>query len=256
MNTKKLFVLFGIIILIIPIIFLYSTESNVQKEEKFVGCIYKFLGNVEVFCPEKKTWEKVKKYIPIKEGNKIKTGKNAYCDIVMQDGSTIRLSENTEIDITTLKLTTNKEQNYKFRVNFGKILGLMGKLKSKESSISINTPTAVMAIRGTDFSVITSSESTNIGLFEGELNIKTETEEEVVLKPDMEALIEKDKKTTVQDRLSKVMEKEKERWQKVKKYVEEIRKKIQERENYLQERLKIQKSKLKDWEKRREEKLK
>jgi hypothetical protein len=256
MGIKKLSIFFFITLLIFPItIFLLGSKSYAQKEESFVGCIYKFSGNVEVFYPEKNTWEKVKKYISIKEGNKIRTGKNAFCDIVMQDGSTIRLSEKTEIDITSLKLT-NKNQNYKFKINFGKILGLMGKLNSKESSIAINTPTAVMAIRGTDFSVITSTEETNIGLFEGEVNIKTETEEEITLKPDMEALIQKGKKANVQERLSKVMEKEKERWKKVKEYVEGIRKKIQERESYLQERLQEQKSKIEEWEKRREEKLK
>jgi len=243
------------LILLLFISVIIAIKSNAQKEESFVGCIYKFSGNVEVFSPEKNTWEKVKKYISIKEGNKIRTGKNAFCDIVMQDGSTIRLSENTEIDITTLKLT-NKNQNYKFKINIGKILGLMGKLNSKESSINIHTPTAVMAIRGTDFSVITSTEETNIGLFEGEVNIKTETEEEITLKPDMEALIQKGKKSNVQDRLSKVMEKEKERWQKVKEYVEGIRKKMQERESYLHERLQEQKSKIEEWEKRKEEKLK
>ncbi|MFN3966611.1 MAG: FecR domain-containing protein [Endomicrobiia bacterium] len=249
MSIKKFFIP-------VAVIFLFSNMLKTQqKEEDFVGCIYKFSGNVEIFCPEKNAWEKVKKYISIKEGNKIKTGKNAFCDIVMQDGSTIRLSENTEIDIITLKIK-NKDQNYKFKIKFGKILGLMGKLNSTNSSINIQTPTAVMAIRGTDFSIITSSESTHLGLFEGELNIKTETEEEIILKPDMEALIEEGKKATVHDRLSRIMEKEKERWQKVKEYVEEIRQKMQERESYLQERLKIQKSKLDDWEKRREEKLK
>ncbi|MFH2069672.1 MAG: FecR family protein [Elusimicrobiota bacterium] len=259
-----------------------------SAKKYYTACIYKSSGRVEVYDTTSKTWMAATKYMPIEQGNRVKTFKGASCDVVMNDGSTLRISENTDVDFSVLSYK-NKKQKYKINITAGKILGLLGKIQTSGSYIKLKTPTAVMAVRGTDFSIVVSSEKTNVGLFEGALAVKpadedeTESEtgedaqepvpqmdvstqpapvkqeeipgNEVLLEPGKEVVVERGHPPLVEERLSRFMEKEKERWLAVREYVEGIRKRLQERESYLQERIQSQKSSLEKWEQRRQEKL-
>ncbi|MDI6640698.1 MAG: FecR domain-containing protein [Elusimicrobiota bacterium] len=241
---------------------------QIFSEGTYIACIYKLSGKVEIYSSVDGKWKKAYQYAPVNEKDKIRTYRSAYCDIVMQDGSAIRLNENTEIDIKSLQLI-NKKQKYKFDIKSGKILGLLGKRTTKDSSMKVYTPTAVIAVRGTDFALNVTSNITNVGLFEGELSLTTRAEgmreeeevevmpeDEVILTQGREAVIEKDRKPKVEERLSKFMEKEKQRWLKVKEYIEGVRKKLQERETYLQDCIKRQEERLKKLETEQEERLK
>ncbi|MBN1621200.1 MAG: FecR domain-containing protein [Endomicrobiales bacterium] len=252
LNFTKLFLL----TFLFPFLFAGIVASG---DDYHVGCIDDMRGDVQIYKASRKLWIPAKKLIPVEEKDVIKTGRLSKCTLLFDDGTAMQLGENSKLELETLKLKKEKElkiQTYEMKINFGTLISLFNRKKVKGAKFKVQTPTAVMAIRGTDFAVKVDGNKTNVGLFEGELAVSNIDGEEVVLTPDQEADVEKGKKPVKHDYLSRVMEKEKRRYQKLKDYVEKVRMKLEERDNYLQDRIKARDKKLEDFHKRREEKLK
>ncbi|GAB4029180.1 MAG: hypothetical protein Fur0012_03140 [Elusimicrobiota bacterium] len=202
----------------------------------------KIKGKVEIFDSSANP-RKALIQSPLYEGYLIRTGSGAECEIVFKDKSVIFVSENTELKIEKAALEKDKRD---FSLDFlrGKILFFVQKMVN--SAYRIKTPTAVCAVRGTDFSVIASSDSALVGLFEGKMEIeKGKTVRE--LNPGAEAEIKGD--IAVRDRLSHIMQKEKIRAEKLKKYVENVRLKMEKRDKKIKERDEKIKSKMREMQK-------
>ncbi|PIS46727.1 MAG: hypothetical protein COT17_07085 [Elusimicrobia bacterium CG08_land_8_20_14_0_20_51_18] len=175
----------------------------------------------------------VKKVKTLREGCTVKTGPRSECEVLFKDGSLIFLSENTGLKIEKAKLT-EEEQDYGFNFFKGKVLFFVNKAKRKFHSYKVRTPTAVCAVRGTDFSIIASSESSRIGLFEGAMNVEKDGESRE-LQPGHEAVVARE--IAVADRLSSIMNKEKKRADKLRKYVEGVRAKVEKRAEFIEKKL-------------------
>jgi hypothetical protein len=248
----------------------------------YVACIYDFGGSVRIFKASKTEWKVAFKYMPLEEKDTIKTAAVSFCEIVLDDGSMIKLAENTELVLKQLKYELQK-QKYRFGLNRGKVLGSVNKIKTAGASVTFKTPTSVAAVRGTELAVIVSSGVTDIGLFDGKLAVSAADEEdeaeeeaaflapttayetpapaqaakkEIMLEPNKEVSIGIKEEPVVKDYLSSVMEKEKRRCERLKEVAEKVREKLKARGDYLQQKISEQQEKLKDWDLKREEKLK
>jgi len=120
---------------------------------------------------------------------------------------------------------------------------MAARLKHKASKFEVRTPSAVCAVRGTDFTIDLASAAAEIGLFEGQLA----GSEAVVSGPGAEA--------AVSAHFSGLMQAEQRRYLKLKKRAEDLRRKLETRENFIDDFVRIQQQKLQDFDNRRREKL-
>lgn len=219
------------------------------------GCVYDLKGPVEILKSGQKTWEPATKGRPVAEGDAVKTGAGAWCEILFREGSFIKLEENSEAAAESLKVSS-EERAFSFSFLKGKALWMAAKLKGKLlSRFSVRTPSMVCAVRGTDFSMIVStSGQTTLGLFDGKVAVTGGAAEKELLSggeasADAAGL-------TVQGRLSKLMKAEERRYSKVKNRVENLRKRLAERDAFIDDYISRQQKKLSDFDARRKEKLK
>jgi hypothetical protein len=84
------------------------------------------------------------------EGDMAKTLDGGKLDIQFPDGSTVRISPNTEINVTQLNMGPNNSTNAKIALGPGKLFVKVEKSK-KEDNFSVSTPSAVAGVRGTSF---------------------------------------------------------------------------------------------------------
>ncbi|MDO8805436.1 MAG: FecR family protein [Elusimicrobiota bacterium] len=219
------------------------------------GCVYDLSGPVEVMKAGQENWQPALKGRPIAEGDKIKTGAKAWCEIFFKDGTFIKLEEGSEAAAEALKATA-EVRFFSFSFLKGKALWMVAKLKGKAASkFSVRTPTVVCAVRGTDFSMIVSTAGqTTIGLFDGNVALSGGNTEKELLSGG-EATADTGG-LSVQAGLSKQMKTEEKRYSKVKDRIERLRKRLQERDDFIDDYINRQQKKLSDFDARRAEKLK
>lgn len=98
----------------------------------------------------------------LKEGDVIETGKNAKVGVLMNDGSSFHVFQNTQLEIKPA--STYYESKGVISANFVR--------KSEKSSWSIKTPVVTAGVRGTSFTVEASAKDTRIVLFKGKVIVK------------------------------------------------------------------------------------
>ncbi|MBI4801165.1 MAG: FecR domain-containing protein [Elusimicrobia bacterium] len=217
------------------------------------ACVYEYKGPVLLLEPGSAVWQTLAKPAPLKEGSRVKTGAKGFCKILAGDGTLIDLDSNSETVVETLKLEKDG-RNYVFNLIKGKIMWLIPKLKEKISRLEVKTPRAVCAVRGTSFTIVVSSDISNIGLFEGALDV-TAAGKETSLNPGKEALVGADAEVKVSGRFSKFMQAEQRRYVKLQKYADTLRRKLAAREGYIDDFLNEQDKKLRAREKRIKDRL-
>ena len=189
-----------------------STESNLekpqqstkqiatQKEENRIQPVYAKIvmkiGKVKVYKAKSGKMEPAFVGLKLEEADKLIVGKNSQAVIKTDTGSIIKLKENTEFSLNTLRKVDGKEQN-SFAMKIGKAILKPRKLKKGES-FEVQTPSAVAGVRGTVFSVeTTKSKDTKVAVYKGKVVLKNRIPEDIA---------QKDKE--IAEKLSKILEKE------------------------------------------------
>ena len=218
------------------------------------GCVYDLKGDAAILKAGQAAWSAARKGQPVAEGDRLKTGPQAWCEILFKDGTFIKLEEDSETAAEALKATA-AERIFAFSFLKGKALWMAAKLKGKMTSkFSVRTPSAVCAVRGTDFSILVStSGQTSIGLFEGKVAVSGPAEEKELLAGG-EASVDAGG-VAVQARMSRLMKAEERRYAKLKGRVESLRKRLAERDTFIDDYIGRQNKALSDFENRRKEKL-
>ena len=221
------------------------------------GCVYDLNGSVMVMKAGTQDWASASKGLPVAEGDRFRTGANAWCEIFFKDGTYVKMEADSETVAEELK-STAAGRSFSFSFLKGKALWMAARLKWKAASrFSVRTPSAVCAVRGTDFTMIVStSGETSVGLFEGKVAVSSGTAESggQDLLAGGEASVGGGH-IAVQRRLSALMKAEQRRYERVKGRVEQLRVRLAERETFIDEYVSRQQKTLSDFEKRRSEKL-
>jgi len=219
------------------------------------GCVYEYSGTAQVLRPGGDSWQPAGKGLPLGEGDRIRTGEKGWCEILFRDGTFLKLDAGSETLLEELKLAPDG-RSASFNLLRGKTLWMAAKLKAAfVSKFSVRTPSAVCAVRGTDFSLIVSSAgATTLGLFEGKVAFSAGDGREKEILSGSEAAADGGR-VAVQERLSRVMQAEKRRYEKLKGRVERLRERLAERDDFIDEYIKRQRKTLNDFEEKRAEKL-
>jgi hypothetical protein len=116
-------------------------------------------GQVEVQRKGEAQWSPVAIGAKLAEGDNIRAWAGASARMDLPDGSTIFLAENSRIVIGKLDFDQqNQAREALFYLAVGKVRAVVSQtalrlVKARQSNFSITTPTAVAAVRGTDFEV-------------------------------------------------------------------------------------------------------
>lgn len=103
-------------------------------------------------------------------GDRIVTGANGHVTLELEDGSYIVVSENTTLEIERY---WGSDLRNLVRVFLGKVRFHIQRLGGRPNPYRIHTPTALIAVRGTDFEVQVDGEadSTEVRTFEGRVTV-------------------------------------------------------------------------------------
>ena len=125
------------------------TKSPVDDWQGFVDL---HIIKADVFLKQgNSNYQMVEEDIILLEGDTVKTDGQGEAEISFADGSVLRLSPKTEIQINQASLKSLWEQNVNVSVNYGKIWFRIIKIFDDGSSWEVETPTVVATVRGTAF---------------------------------------------------------------------------------------------------------
>ena len=254
---------FQFVIFLLLLWFLVPSSEVVygKEDEKFYATIVEFDGEVFLQKPEEAIWLPVEKEIPIEEGDLIRTGATAYAEILLDDGSQVRIEENTEVTLKELYADTEKDIVVStISLWFGRLFMNIKKFTHSESRFDVKTPTMVAGVRGTDFIVeTTNSEQTDVGVFDGVVAVggldsegKFIKESEILLTKGHQTKVMKHKRPATSIKLKPKMLAYEKRMKILKKKAPD---RLRILKNIKENRLKAHKKVIKKWEKIKREKL-
>ena len=126
------------------------------EERKRIAAVVDTNGKVEV-RNQQGEWIAAKKGMVLQEGDVIRTNANSFA-VLNVDGlaetATVEVKEKSQLKL--IELIENKEkdtQNTFLDLALGEILIKAKKLHSEKSSFEVKTPTSVVGVRGTTFSI-------------------------------------------------------------------------------------------------------
>lgn len=136
----------------------------------------KFLiGKVEIMANGKTDWKRARMRQEVNSGDRIRTSLNSRIEIKMPDGSVIKINENTTFDVKEIKVASrDKEDSMSFTLWAGNIWAKFRKVVSNRQKRTIESPSAVVAIRGTTLDMnVDMSQNTLVRVFEGRVSVKS-----------------------------------------------------------------------------------
>ncbi len=192
----------------------------------YYGQIGVIRGVVEVLPAGSKDWKPAVEAMPVRQGDRIKTGERASCCLELDDGSVISIGAGTETAVDSLEATSEKHDSV-ISMYLGKIIANIA--KTKNTKMQLRTPTAVVAVRGTEFAADAAKDSTEVGVFSGQVDVKNAdvaVPGEVTLKPDEETSVPAAAAPERPKYLSDLMKKNKERNSELRNRVKALREKF------------------------------
>ncbi len=138
----------------------------------FLGCFLSFSqaeavltaqsisGTVEVLLAGEQTWKPLTAAMKLETGDQIRTGRNSAVDLWFEDGSVLNLSEETQLAISQLEISTaQKSRVARFKLWWGTVTAKVTKLAFTENVCEVETDTVVAGVK---FSEMTVSHPQNV----------------------------------------------------------------------------------------------
>jgi len=105
-------------------------------------------GTVMVKTINGDEWSKITGEMPLDPNDMVKTSGDGLAEIYLDDKGAIYLGRNTELEITDLEL-----EDTIFSLNVGSLVAKVKHFLNEKNKLQVRTPSAVCAIRGTEFAV-------------------------------------------------------------------------------------------------------
>ena len=136
-------------------------------------------GKVEVQRSGTNVWVLAKMNMSLYAADQVRTGKNGMAEILLDDGSFLRLKPNSMLEIIELAQEDKaKAKKSVFGLSIGKLWSKVQKIQDAESKFEVRTPTAVAGVRGTELSVFVDRDfSTRVSVFAGSVEVRAIREE-------------------------------------------------------------------------------
>ncbi|MBN1813197.1 MAG: FecR domain-containing protein [Anaerolineae bacterium] len=152
------------------------TQSRPETRVSQVATLGQVDGPVNISLAGSDTWQLASAGDPVKAGDRIATGPLASVTLTFFDGSTTALEAETKL--TIVQLNTRRDGSSKVIVlhqEVGQTYSRVQPLLDPDARFEIKTPTAVMAVRGTEFALdVDSDGATHVAVVEGAVDVTAE----------------------------------------------------------------------------------
>lgn len=105
-------------------------------------------GSVMVKTVEKDEWSKIEGVMPLDPNDMVKTAADGVAEIYLDNKGAIAVGRNTELEISSLD-----QEDAVITLSFGSIAAKIKHMLNAKHNFQVRTPSAVCAIRGTEFAV-------------------------------------------------------------------------------------------------------
>jgi hypothetical protein len=175
---------------------------------EFSGDLRHIEGDVQI--DKGNGWITALEGLPVERNDRIRTGGGASCSVDLDDGSVIEIGDGTEAVFDELSITPETHTS-QINLLFGRIIASVASLRT--TRMRVNMPTAVCAVRGTEFAVEATSMAARCGVFTGAVAVSgTGTGiNEVLVNPDEETVVDRGVMPRRPERLKEQMLRNRER---------------------------------------------
>lgn len=148
------------VLLIVGLVLTLSSLAIAGETKRSVS-ISDLKGTVDVRTTQEKKWVEAKVGMILNEGDMIRTMANSWV-VLNVDGraetATVEVKENSQLKMAQLlENKANSSQSTLLDLALGEVLIKAKKLHSEKSKFEVKTPTSIVAVRGTTFSVAVKS---------------------------------------------------------------------------------------------------
>jgi hypothetical protein len=127
--------------------------AQVRREQATLTLV---VGNVEVLTSGATAWRRATIGMKLSPGDEVRAGANAEAEMAMTDGSVIKVTADTRLQVRQLDADpTTRVRNSFFNLVVGRIRAVVAQaavslVQARQGGFVISTPTAVAAVRGSD----------------------------------------------------------------------------------------------------------
>lgn len=149
-----------------------SNGANPARRDNKIGTISFLIGaptDVRLQHQDSAVWYTAKLRMEVKNGDVIRTEKESRCEVKLNDGSIIRIGEETTFDFTDA-IISSASKKVSSKLKRGKIWANLRRFIGKKDRFRILAPTAVCAVRGTIYRMDADS-TTRVAVYDGEVDI-------------------------------------------------------------------------------------
>jgi hypothetical protein len=156
-------------------VFLAAAASIIAAPEitEQRATIKNIIGQVEVSAGGSAKWRPARVSMPVTMGYDIRTFVESSVDIELENGTLIKIGENTVATLSKLLQDgSGGASSTSLKIGTGKIWANVKKLANAKSEFEFETPTAVASIRGTRLGINVDAGGTAIDVFEGLVQVR------------------------------------------------------------------------------------
>lgn len=123
----------------------YGAQGQTQSWDARLKVIS---GTVMVKTVAGDEWSKITGEMPLDPNDMVKTSGDSVAEVYLDDKGAISLGRNTELEISSLA-----QDDAIFTLNFGSLVAKIKHFLNEKHKMQVRTPSAVCAVRGTEFAV-------------------------------------------------------------------------------------------------------
>ncbi len=142
-----------------PVIVLALCHASLAKEEQ-LGHITFRSGDVQVSGAKETAWRRAELGMPVYFGDNLRTGEDGEVAITYVDGGMLKVHPNTHIALNAI--VSPVERKNSVLLFFGRIWNRARKKVVQMKGLEVQTPTAVVGVRGTEFETASYEDGTMV----------------------------------------------------------------------------------------------
>ena len=116
-------------------------------------------GSVSVKTRDSGEWAEISEETPLESSDEVRTDAEGAAELYLDDKGVYYIGRNTELEVSSIG-----QQDMSLSVRFGALVAKINKLLNSKFKMEVRTPTAVCAVRGTEFAVEYSRLSKDTGV--------------------------------------------------------------------------------------------
>lgn len=144
--------------------------SAIYPESTPFGKISLPLGKVTIKPASTNTWEKAKPNRKVFVNDIIKTAPKSRCEISLIGGGKVRIGESSELELKSASVKPMKK-TFDTHLKKGSVWVSAKAAFGEKKNISVRTPTAVAAIRGTIFKAKSDNKESSVQVYDGKVDV-------------------------------------------------------------------------------------